>query len=244
MLNHDVCWYCSRIRNNLPPNNSDGWMTFEEKWNQGCVFCVAGCPIRDDNGKKTYYGRYIEVTDDIPVNCLYVAEQVVSQPKSKQTHKPHGLTIKRLRELVAQGKSDAEIGKMYGLTYEGVAYHRRKNGINRTTLQDKMDIMGKVTIRDAANMMGLHESKLTRLVREAGLRGDRYALDTYRQVVLDQTAPDGLIAWHEVAYLIGKTEKWQAHEWLRKHGVKAVGKFGKLEYYSQSVIEKLLEANR
>lgn len=54
-------------------------------------------------------------------------ERDLSQNK---THKQHGLTKEILEQLyVAEALSDAKIGERYGMTGEGIAYQRKKHGI-------------------------------------------------------------------------------------------------------------------
>lgn len=46
-----------------------------------------------------------------------------------RTHKQNGLDEETLKRLKADGLSDAKIGKMFGMTGEGVAYRRKKWGV-------------------------------------------------------------------------------------------------------------------
>ena len=148
-----------------------------------------------------------------------------------KTHKQHGLTKEILEAHVTAGLSDAKIGELYSMTGEGIAYQRKKFGIEKTSSSEKAMAAGIVLLKDAAVVLNVTVDVLQHWVVADGLTGRDLTLDDYRAVKERRDIPEGSGTIEDVEGIIHKGNVRKAREWLKKNGVEPIGKFGRFEYY-------------
>ena len=71
----DICRMC----NGIDGPSSRGSTTFEQEWHMhNRVWCQC-CYAESVDLSGTFEGGFIDVRDDIPLACAFIAEQAVSQ---------------------------------------------------------------------------------------------------------------------------------------------------------------------